>query len=311
MNESLKAAFNRQPYVGGNPSDAEKLVWAYRYWRAVKVNKTGMPGFGAKEAFALAATDARIHNKVRYASSAETGAYGPAFTMRGAKAMRWIEKPSACGLRFVGYAGKLARLNHDGWYIDNDQSETVQGVVFQLPGRKGKALFVSGYDNPWNGKADSNGPVCLDFDDVEIGDNEESDNPANMAAAIDAAGYADQLAEWMAEDEREYRAASSAGARYAELGEDIGQRRAEVKASIDQFKRARKVMTGRGESGVYDRLCSIIRGDVANELREIAKARAERAKLMEGDYVSEWLPGWNTRDSRLVEAFNEAVGIHA
>ncbi|TPI86409.1 hypothetical protein [Mesorhizobium sp. B2-8-9] len=296
MTESLKAAFNRQSYVGGNPSEAERLVWAYRYWRAVRVTKTGKPGFGAKEALHLARADVGM-NKIRYAESAASGAYGPAFKLRGAKAMRWIEKPAACGLRVVDYADKLVRLDHTGWFLDNDNDgETARGIVYQLPGRHGKPLFVAGVADPFN-----DGAACLGFDDIERGASGEDCDDAKRTQA----GYADQLAAWYAEDEREWRAASSAGVRYAELGEEIA---ADRKLALELLAERR---AARDDGKAFPAICATIRQRVAEILHSIADAREKRAKLMEGEFVGDCWPSWNTSDKRLVDAFNESAGIHA
>ncbi|RWE37433.1 hypothetical protein [Mesorhizobium sp.] len=215
--------------------------------------------------------------------------------MRGAKAMRWIENPSACGLRFVGYAHDLARLNHTGWFVDNDQNETIKGVVFQLSARDGKPLFVSGYED-----ANGNG-YSLDFDDIETGASGEDCDDAKR----DAARYADQIAEWIAEDEREYSAAWQAGSRFAELGDEI---KADRKLALELLAERR---AARDDGKAFPAICATIRQRVESILETIGEARAERRKLSEGDFVSDWLPGWNTREQRLVEAFNEGAGIHA
>lgn len=280
----------------------ESLVNAFRYHRHGK--RTGVAhAVPASRAIELARLDV-ANGKTRYESSARDSGYGPVFQASGATAMRFVEKPSAAGLRFVGYAGKLARLDHNGWYIDNDQNETLQGVVFQLPGRDGKPLFVAGYDEPCNGAADSDGPVCLDFGDIFEGDASESDNPANLSAAIDAAGIADQLAEWMAEYEREYQAAACAGFRYGELGETIEAERKRVLMLLDDRKRARAL----GDAAKFPTICATIRERVAESLERIAEARRERGKLASGDYCSEWLPGFSIFDRRLCDAFNESAG---
>jgi hypothetical protein len=262
----------------------ETLLNAYRYHRQI----TPRQHLNAVNALKRARDDVAA-DKARY--SAATG-YGPAYEARGSKQYRWIEKPSACGLRFVGYASDIVRLDHTGWYVDNDQNETVKGVVFQLPGRDGKPLFVAGYEDWNNGRADSDGPVTLDFGNVSL----------THDGARDAARRADQIAQWIAEDEREYQAAWQAGNRFAELGSDIADSRNAIKALLAERRAAKaaKLLT-------YPTICDTIRRAVENALGDIATARAEREKLREGDYVSEWLPGFSTHDKRLCEAFNEGA----
>lgn len=312
LNDSISGVWERGPYVGGNPTRAEKLVSAYRFHRA-RQRPSGLH-CPAAAAYGFALNDVST-GKERY--SVPSG-YGPAFKARGTSHMRFIERPSTCGLRFVGYADKLAGLDHTGWYVDNDQNETVRGVVFQLPGRNGKPLFICGYEDWNNGKADSDGPVCLDFGDVLEGEAREwipardgwsgywsySDDPRDHDGCREAARAADQTAEWLAESEREYRAAWGAGSRYHDLGEEIAASRHTVKALLAERKAARaaKLLT-------YPTICETIRRAVSNALGDIETARAERHKLASGDYVDDWLPGWNSNDSHLVAAFKEGACV--
>jgi len=261
---------------------SESLLSAYRFHRNA--------GRSARVALGAARHDV-VSGTKRYPQSF---GWNPPFTARGAKAMRWLEKPAECGLRFVGYASDLAGLRHDGWYVDNGQSSIVRGVVFQLPARYGKPLFVAGYDDADNGEANAGGPVALDF-----GDTTDDQNTA--------ARWADQIAEWHAESEREYQAACAAGNRWAEIGQEIKQVRGEIRAAISQFRKAR-AFVGEAAGATYDRLCQIIRSDVADDLKTVRELRASREKLAAGDHVSDWLPGWNTHDAACRDAFNEAAG---
>lgn len=106
---------------------------------------------------------------------------------------RWIEKPSAVGLRETGKAEDIARLRHSGWYLDDTYSETAHGLVFQLPTRKGQPRYFAAMADPHN-----DGPAL-----VEIGDIYDS--------AEEAARAADGLAERYAEGEREYNDAWQRG----------------------------------------------------------------------------------------------------
>jgi protein-L-isoaspartate O-methyltransferase len=115
---------------------------------------------------------------------------------------RFVEHPHD-GLRFVGDvqdirmpgSGNLpyidrAMVDHNGWYVDNYQDETVCGRVYQLPARGGKWQYVPAISDPWNDGA------ILDFhsvtDDIK-----------------DAIRWADSMAETYAEDEREYQVVSA------------------------------------------------------------------------------------------------------
>jgi len=154
-----------------------------------------------------------------------TAANGQPFAGYGSACMRWIERPQSVGLRFVGFADEVCRrnhaylsgLDHGGWHTHPDHmSELVRGVVYRLTGRNGRARYVAGYADPYNP-----GAACLDFETIFEG--EEVDPVWGGCAsydqgARDAARHGDSIAETMAENEREYQAAFSAGTRFAEHG---------------------------------------------------------------------------------------------
>ena len=172
---------------------------SYLYHRSI--------GFRAVDAFDRAHHDL-VRGKVRYGRSRHAVAYNPQFAAYGERRLRWIEN-AADGLRFVGYADELARLDHTGWYLDDCCGDTVRGAVWQLPGRHGAPLYVPGYADPWN-----DGAACLSFDDL-------TDDKTTAAL------WADSIAERMAEAERDYQRAASAGFEFGELAEEIARRRRE------------------------------------------------------------------------------------
>lgn len=104
----------------------------------------------------------------------------------------------------------------------------------------------------------------------------------------DAARYADGLAERAAEDEREYRAAYDAGARWAELGAEITEARAAALALLAE----RRTLRGRVDCEAWPGMVRAIRDSVAGWVRDIAEARAERAELaLTFDHVDGWAEG--------------------
>lgn len=94
----------------------------------------------------------------------------------------WVEKPEDVGLRFVNYADKIVRLHHKGWFCDEFQDHVMRGVVYRLPHSRG---FVAGHSDPYR-----DGPAFLHL--VLAGDER------------DAAFWADSIAQYEAEQEREY-----------------------------------------------------------------------------------------------------------
>lgn len=235
----------------------------YAYWRA-----KGKPALAA----IVSARADLLANVTRYPSSAVKCGYssGAAFAAFGERHMRWIESPSAAGLRFVGYCDKIAdrAIRHTGWFLGDDmQDETARGVVFRMAGRNGRARYIAGYQDPCNGSADRDGPVCLSFD-VHIGDADITSSWDEDSAARDAAYAADGIAERMAESERDYRRAQHAGMKHAELGEDVARMRRSALALIREIKSHKSVVCDAPAivAALRDRLESIV--DAIREARE-------------------------------------------
>ncbi|TGT90870.1 MULTISPECIES: hypothetical protein [unclassified Mesorhizobium] len=233
----------------------------------------------------------------------------PSYAKR-AECIAFVQDFSGAGLRHVGNVeadtprGKIwSNRDSCGWYSDYDQSETIYGVVYQLPGRDGKARFVAGYASA----GDCDGLPTLDFGAVYSEDmrgDRYNESAQDLDAARDAARAADSMAQSAAEDERAYKAAWQAGSQFAERAETIAANR---KAALELLAERRRAATaGKGEA--FQAICGAIRDKVDSLLAEIAEARAERKKLKAGDYISEWLPGFYSGDKRLKSAFNEGAG---
>lgn len=260
----------------------------------------------AIEALAAARADVAA-GKARYPRSARYSAAGAPFPGYGTRAMRWCESPADLGLRFVGYADKLARIDHTGWFTDEFQDSTVRGVVYQLPARNGRPVYVSGYDNADNGAADNGGPAAIDFGTLWTGTESDSDyyesNRHNGDGAKSAAYHADKLAERMAEQERAYQAASSAGMRWADIGETIANTRRDLLALLAERREAKAA------GALYPSICATLAASVNRMLDSIREARAERMALASGEGLGrESVHSFYTGDADLRAAFNESAG---
>ncbi len=114
---------------------------------------------------------------------------------------RWVENTDFAGLRTVGFADELTRIDHKGWYCDPHEfgsGELYRGIVFQLPARRGFPQYVYGYVDPFNECAAS-----IDFDIMEGPHNgEDQDTSIELHAAANAA---DSMAQMFAERERDYQ----------------------------------------------------------------------------------------------------------
>lgn len=167
---------------------------------------------------------------------------------------RWVENVSS-GLRKVGDASEIIRLDHTGWYTDNWQDETVHGEVYQLPARDGQCQYVPAVNDPNNDDC-----ACLDFRSV-------TDDKEN------AARWADSMAEKWAEDEREARAKDDAETRIEEIGSEIRElyqdfRRIsrEIRANCDKVQGVAVVRELVKEKWVHTKA-------------QIHRLRAERCKI--------------------------------
>lgn len=234
--------------------------------------------------------------------------------------MSWVERPADIGLRFVGYADKIVSLRHTGWYTDPEgERETLRGVVYQLPGRNGKPLFVAGHDNTDNGAADSGGPALIDFGTLYEGEGTElvkprdgwsaywayETNPADHDGAKEAARGADSFAEKRAEEEREYQTAWQAGSMYAMEGERIKEVR---KGMLALMKERREIMYSTDTGKPPHAICNALRGAIGDMLDTIREARAKRAQLKSGDFDG---LEFYEHDSSLQSAFADGANLTA
>lgn len=240
------------------------FVRAYRWHRRAGVGDTyPAPGRDphmnpAAEAIDRARMDATAQ-RVRWPSSLDTG-YNPRFSAYGESHLRWIEHPGAAGLRFVGYADALAGMRHTGYFVDDMQMETVRGVVYQLPSRRGRIVYAYGYADPFN-----NGPVCLCFADDAQDEH-------------DAAIWADGIAERMAEEAWEHDAASRAGIEYVEAGERLQ----EIRRDVLDVCRELKEYGGAAElRRRYPATFGTLSYDIEGKMKERAELFAKRADLLD------------------------------
>lgn len=284
----------RLAHLGENIMTNDNLNSAFRYHRQ----------HGCRAVIALRNTRQDIsEGKPRYPEPGAPGTrgYGNYWTQNDDEgtpcpSKRYVRNVARV-LRFVGTSYDICRsegsrqVDAQGYYSDAFQEETMEGVVLQLPGRKGKPLYVAGYRSSMDGSNDKGAIVLFDCITEE---------------KLDAAQWGDSAAEHAAELEREYQAASQAGLRFYDLGEEIKEHRSSVLALCAELKKARKLA---GTLDPLPTICATIRSAIKSNLRDIRKAREKRAQLASGYGASDsdFESCFNSSESRLVDAFNESA----
>jgi hypothetical protein len=123
------------------------------------------------------------------------------------------------GFRFEGWSDEVIRLDHTGWFMDDDCGSlngTARGFVLMMPARDGKPRYF---------------PAIYQSDSGEImmWPLERDDDPKEVAR------WADQYAERYAEESREYLEKDRREQKVIECQEDIDGLRKQIAA--DRIKR--------------------------------------------------------------------------
>lgn len=224
------------------------------------------------------------------------GSDGATFDAYGEKRLRWFENPESKGLRFVGLQGDLStdRRAETGYYLDEFGDETVSGVVYQLPTRKGEMRFLAGYADPWNCDKAGRGPACLSLqihsERIEPGyresryasgttangrvqytiqryyvDRQEATDVAKADAIYSAVQSADSIASRMAEAERDYQESFRLG---REARETAGEALAAGKAWLSAMREIRSAFKARHKAGTLGQSVAAWRDMIRNRIHE-------------------------------------------
>lgn len=261
------------------------LIAAYRMTRQRLARK----GFANSPARCLEMARADLaraghSNFTFYAMSDGAGAPGE----RGG---RWIERPEAFGLRFVGFSDELrdgGRNSHSGWFLypDGDPCEVARGCVYQLPARNGRPVYVEalrtgetlGRRTEWRDMSED-GSALLFFGSLHYGDKggDEYSRTSDCSDAVkDAARGADREAEIYAERERDYQEAWQAGSRCADLETEAKEGRADARGLVREL---RQHLNAGGRLG--ERMCATLRGAIRSHIRDASRAAIKARELRE------------------------------
>lgn len=228
-----------------------------------------------------------------------------------------VANPAAAGLRFIGRVlggcggrnGYWDTRDMSGWCTEphgdilKDGTGLCFGVVYQLPGRKGRARFVAGYE--FGG---TDGGPTLDFGSIyesaeAMGDC-YSDDARSYDAALSAARAADTMAKQAAETECEYRTAWEAGTRYAETQNELETARADF-YRLNRERRA--VIKVAPASFRLSESCRVITRELQRLANAVTEARIAMRDMAKGDYAGLLFHP----DERLKAAFCEGADIDA
>lgn len=170
----------------------------------------------------------------------------------------WTIKGSSTELRFVedlsGYfrnvqkAHDIIKLDHTGWFTDNFNEQTCHGIVVQLPARNGEPVYLYGVNDPNN---KNTGMIA--WQKCEWTNDKET-----------AARWADDMAKYYAEANRESEAEETATTQIAEARERIVEIRTELRVLSAEVRQQSAVLT--------KPICDVLR-------REMKNLRAESHKL--------------------------------
>lgn len=251
-------------------ADKPTTPQSYPYWR-----ERGLP---ASIALAKAREDAAA-NKQRYSTSGDASYQNSPSERSG----RWIEDPSAAGLRFVGWSDELSGIDHFGWYLnDDDQDEVARGCVYQLPARNGRPIYIEAIRvgstgrnrRSWSDQSSGRDSGCAI---VYLNENHEG-KPGytdNEKAKRDAAHGADEEARIYGEHEREYQRAWQAGSRAADLLEHIKDDSSTIKGLVAELRQLKTIVPVQSAPLA----CQTLRATIKTLASNIRQARARIEKL--------------------------------
>ncbi len=201
-------------------------------------------------------------------------------TEKNSDGTRWIYKPAAYGLEFVGFADELDKhsFRHRGWYCndDNDDGEVMRAAVYSLPGKDGMSRFVAAYRQGsvsrggWSDTAGAEN-ACFDLSTIYQG---VAGDAADDAAA-DAGKVADGFARIAAERECEYNRDMRDGVEAIAAIECGNEARKRARDLLAVLRATSDAITAGAMATLRDMICS--------ELRD---ARAAYAKARDAFHIT-------------------------
>jgi len=210
----------------------------------------------------------RLREKLPEKRSSRCICYNPEFSSENGDKLRWVEHIRD-GLRFLGKVHEIRdnRVNHCGWYTDDmeDSGYVCYGIVAQMPARGGKPVYVPGYQFAWEvwGTDDDNAVLCF------------GDNTSDLSDVI---RWADQMAGWAADTERENQRQARLELNIEEGQERLLELRNQIRAEVQTLRGFHKWMGyatnlfGEGPPiGMRDGIASVLAGNIKRLRQEMYK----------------------------------------
>lgn len=188
-------------------------------------------------------------------------------------ALQWSEGGLDC-FRWA-FADKFDSRMAKGWFDSEYQEEVYRGAVL----RTNRGTLIPAVLHGSESRKHGWQSACGNERAVMIAARESFDADDSVACAR----RADQLAERLAESEREYQEAASKAGEFEELRESIKSTRREALDSFAEMRRARRALRKHESQEAFPAICATLRANAREAQRTISRAR-KRMESIRADY---------------------------
>jgi hypothetical protein len=196
--------------------------------------------------------------------------------------MLWFEDAEKLpGIRLYKESKELIKINHTGFFCDDFQERIVSGAVIVT--RWGKYVYVfpcvrwDGDETAQTYLKDAQKMLACEAFPPDYGQYDYKEPSEELTQMMrDAARWADQYAERIAEDEREESLKDRAQQYCEKLREDVVAYRQNVRELISEIKK---------HGSFTSAICQTLRKAIRDELRLITSARENIKELTDKPYM--------------------------
>lgn len=195
---------------------------------------------------------------------------GPNARFGPRESLQWLEYGLDAFPRWA-WADAMASLRHRGHYDSEHCEETYRGIVL----RTNRGTLIPGVMHGSESRSKGWQSVCGNDLAVIV----STDSPYDADDSVACARRADQMAERLAESEREYQEAASAAIESNDLAQAIKDARAETLEGLAELRRARRIAGGNAEN--FPHICETMKRTARGACRLISKNRKRISELRE------------------------------